>query len=68
MAEYTVENHPDAHFFRLGAEVPKILLGAKARVDGQIIRRVVLMIAGGQENRVQVDCPHAQRLEIGQFF
>ena len=54
MAEYTVENHPDAHFFRLGAEVPKILLRAKARVDGQIIRRVILMVGGGGENWIEI--------------
>ena len=49
MAEYAVQNDPDASGLRVGAQLSEGLLVAEAGVDGHVVCGVVFVVAGGQE-------------------
>ena len=64
VAENAVQNQPNTQTLRQRCQTLKIGLVAKAGVDMQIIRRVILMIAGSLKNRVQINAGNTQTFQI----
>ena len=67
MVEHAVQQDADAFFFRLGAEVPKVLPGAQHGVDLCVIRRVVAVVGGGLKNRAEVKGGDPQGRQVVQM-
>ena len=68
VAENSVQKDPDALCPGVGAEPGKVLIAAQKGIDGEIIRRVVAVVAGGGKNGVEVKAGNAQRAEVGELF
>ena len=68
MGEYAVVDHMDTAFFRFGAEVFEILLGAEDRVDMGVIAGIVAVVGIRFKNRVEVDTAHAEPFQIVELF
>ena len=68
VAEHAVQQDPDPGGLCLPAQPGKTLLVAEARVDLQIVGGVVLVVAGGQEDGIEVQHADPHGLEIGQLF
>ena len=68
MVEDAVQNDADAPVVGLTAQCAEVLLRTQHGVNGQIVRRVVAVVAVGLENGVQVDGADGQALEIVQLL
>ena len=54
MAEYPVQDHPDALFLGVGAQIFKRLPVPQKGIDFTVVRRVVPVVGMGFKNGVQI--------------
>ena len=64
MVEHAVEDNADAPSVAGIHELPENLLIAERRVDPEVVARVVLVIAPGGEDGIQVERVDAQRGDV----
>ena len=68
MAEHTIQHNADAHRLGLGTKLLQLLIGAQDRIHLVIISCIIMMIAGGLKNRIQIDNRNPQILQIRQLL
>ena len=68
VGEHAVQDHPNAPLPRRLAQGPEVLLRAEGRVDHAIIAGVVLVVAAGLEDGVEVDHRHAHGAYVVQLL
>ena len=67
VVEHRVHHHPDALVVGSMHQPAEILLAAEIGIDAGVVGRVVLVDAGGQKDRVEVQAADPQPGQIGQF-
>ncbi|EEG31653.1 hypothetical protein CLOSTMETH_00688 [[Clostridium] methylpentosum DSM 5476] len=68
VAENSVQDDPNTAFFRLTAEVDKILFCAEQGIDLSVISSVITVVGMRLKNGIEINHCDAELLEIREFF
>lgn len=68
MIEHSIQQNPDSPAMRLLHQRRQLILRPEIRINGEIIRRGILMIKVGGEDRGQVQALRAQLLQIRELL